>query len=192
MGAELHDSVGQKLIGASLLIRALEARVAAGANVEPSEVGSIAAVMSDLVGEVRRISRGLFPIELNEQDLPAALDNLGRDVEELFGASCDTRLSEGIRFNRETEVHILRIAQELITNAVKHGGATRLELGLRCTRQGVEMSVTHDGTPRMKGERDRYGVGLRSLEYRVRAIGAVLGSEQVADCRTRITCRIPL
>lgn len=192
VGAELHDSVGQKLTGASLLIRALEARVAAGATVEPSEVGSIAGVMSELVAEVRRISRGLFPVELDEQDLPAALDNLAREVEELFNASCHTRLSEGIRFSPETEVHILRIAQELITNAVKHGGASHFHLGLRCTRRGVEMSIDHDGTAPITGESGRYGLGLRSLEYRVRAIDATLETRLSADGRTRTTCRMPL
>lgn len=192
VGAELHDSVGQKLTGASLLIRALEARIAAGMTVDPAEVGSIAGVVGDLVGEVRRISRGLFPVEFDGQDLPSALDNLARNVEELFDASCRTRLSEGIRFSPETEVHILRIAQELITNAMKHGGATRLQLSLCCTPQGVEMAVEHDGTAPTTGESDRFGLGLRSLEYRVRAIEAVLETREAADGGTRTTCRMPL
>lgn len=192
VGADLHDSVGQKLTGAALLTSALQARASAGAAVDPAELATVRDVLSDLVVEIRRISRGLFPVELEEQSLPAALENLARDVEDLFGTSCQTDLSPGITFGPETEVHILRIAQELITNAVKHGGASEVRMGLRCTPRGVELSVQHDGTPAEADRSERYGLGLRSMEYRSKAIGAVIETVGLREGGARTTCRMPL
>ncbi len=74
--------------------------------------------------------------------------------------------------------HLYRIAQEAITNAVKHGPAHRVDIELRGQGRGLELAISDDGEAGFDPEHHERGHGLRIMEYRARSIGARLAFER--------------
>jgi len=131
LSRELHDQIGQSLTAAKINVEALRA------TENPALVGRIgetAAILDQLLGQVRQISLDLRPPMLDDLGLVPALrafiDEQGRR------ASVAVRFSaEDIpeKLDPEIQITCFRIAQEAITNAVRHAKATQLDIALRCT-----------------------------------------------------------
>lgn len=131
---ELHDDVGQTLTAVAI------AAESAGAD-------DVAAQLRATLDDVRRIARELRPAALDDLGLAPALLALGRRV----GASAPVRVRTTIgdavpALGEEAELVVYRVAQEALTNALRHAGAGTVELGLQRTRGGVRLTVADDGT----------------------------------------------
>ena len=88
--------------------------------------------------------------------------------------------------------HLFRIAQEAITNAVKHGPAGQVDIDLRGSGEALELVVTDDGKGTIDPERFERGRGLRIMEYRARSIGGSLAIERNPRGHgLRIRCTLP-
>lgn len=132
LSRELHDQIGQSLTAAKINVDALRSATS------PALVGRLdetAAILDQLLGQVRQISLDLRPPMLDDLGLVPALrsfvDEQGRR------ASVAVRFSaENIpeKLDPEIQITCFRIAQEAITNAVRHAKATQLDIALRCTR----------------------------------------------------------
>ena len=141
---------------------------------------------------MRRISRGLYPIELARSGLAAALRDLAEGYPEYVGCTC-RGFDDGADIDRlppDVELHLYRIAQEAVSNAVQHAAARSISVSLVRTDRGVELGVQDDGRG-MPPARDRSGIGLLSMEHRARSVGSRL---QVSSGRngTRIGCLVAL
>jgi len=131
IGQDLHDSLGQKLTGAVFLSRAL-------AEQPPHDEGSTRAqairineTLKEAVAQVRRMARGLSPIELGQDGLGGALQRLATEISDIYGISClfhqadSTALPAG-----KNASHLYAITLEAVTNAIKHGGANEIVIEL--------------------------------------------------------------
>ena len=191
LGRELHDGCGQHLTALSLLAKTLQddlrdrARPAATAR-------RILTIAQELIADMRRISRGLYPIELARSGLAAALRDLAEGYPDYVGCTC-RGFDDGADVDRlppDVELHLFRIAQEAVSNAVQHAAARSIAISLVRTDRGVELGVQDDGRG-MPPARDRSGIGLLSMEHRARSVGSRL---QVSSGRngTRISCLVAL
>jgi signal transduction histidine kinase len=126
-------------------------------------------------------------------DLPAALEALAQDGERRFRIRC--------RFHRRGNVasidstvasHLYRVAQEAITNAVKHGPAAVVDIELRGESGALELTVIDDGKATLDPDNFARGRGLRIMEYRARTIGAELAIDSnPTGSGLRIRCTLP-
>jgi signal transduction histidine kinase len=179
IGHELHDSLGQLLTGIAFLSKSLSRKLAAQSAAEAGEASQIATLINQAVSETRQLARGLQPVEVDEDGLMSALEALAANIERLFHIRCEFRCDVPVRVKDNIVAnHFYRIAQEAVNNAIKHGKAKHILIGLDAPRGKVRLSVHDDGMgfhPYLKGNHS--GMGLQIMRYRAKMIGAHLDIE---------------
>jgi len=188
---DLHDSLGQKLTGISLLSEALERRLEGREAPELMDARRIAAYAGQAVRESRELAKGLLPVELGG-GLSAALEALAGYAREAFHISCRTRCGEdALVVDEGAALHLYRIAQEAVNNAVRHGRAGSVELSLGLEHGAVTLTIRDDGTGIGPEKSRKRGLGLGIMSYRARLLGATLVVRRLRGSGTAVVCRLP-
>ncbi|GHB24204.1 histidine kinase [Streptomyces clavifer] len=166
---ELHDEVGQTLTAVLL-----ELKRVAGHAPEPlrEELIHVQEITRGSLDEIRRIARRLRPGVLDELGLVSALTALITETPPPEGLVIRRQMEKDLpELGHEAELVVYRIAQECLTNTVRHSGATLLELSLRRRPGGVELRIRDNGRG-LGGAPE--GAGLRGMRERALLIGAEL------------------
>ena len=186
---DLHDDICQRLAGISLFCQGLIRRE----NPQPF-LPELAEMIEETLTRTRRYAHDTFPAEL-DTGLKEALASLCHRVNGYGGCSCDLLWSDPESpLTPAQNLHICRIVQEAVQNAVKHAGATRIQVEVR-VGEGEVLVVVEDNGSGIKGSGDNgadNGLGLCSMRYRARQLGAVFSIKPVAEGGTRIEIRIPM
>lgn len=176
IGQELHDGLGQHLTGMGFVAKALEVRLAEKGIAEAADAARIVQAVTGAIEQTRTLAKGLFPVELEENGLLPALEMLAANTRRMFGIECTFQSGDPmLSFARDEAIHLYRIAQEAISNAIRHGKASHVAIGLLPTESGINLSIADNGVgiaPEALAE--GRGMGLRIMEYRAKLIGAVL------------------
>jgi PAS domain S-box-containing protein len=191
-GQEIHDGFCQVLVGAAFDANALRRRLAAVAPAELADVERLCRLLDDAITEARRLAQGLFPVVLDREGLRIALAQM---TETASGtANARVRLVEsGGRVtvsDPSLAIHLFRIAQEALNNALRHSGARRIEVRLTQARDLLSVSVCDDGCGLAPDARAGTGMGLHIMAYRARALGGTLEVRARATGGTEIRCRV--
>lgn len=124
LGHDLHDGLGQHLTGMEYMCQVLNQTLALADRPEAQEVQEIATLMRQAISQTRDLARGLSPVVVQSKGLPVALDDLASSVSKRLCIQCELTVSPGLnQIPEETAIHLYRIAQEAINNAIKHGKA---------------------------------------------------------------------
>lgn len=193
VGRDLHDSLGQKLTGATYLARALAGELADANAPQHEAAAKINEVLKDATAQARRIARGLSPIDLSEGGLADALRRLAEETSAVFNLSCtfhgDTAPAA---IPAATATHLFLMAQEAVNNSVKHGAATEITLLLESSDGGADLVIEDNGRGLPPNATQTGGMGLRILRYRAGLIGAELKIERGREGGTVVHCRFPV
>ena len=189
LGQDLHDSLGQHLTGISFLSRALEKNLAARALPEAAEAAEVSKLVLEAISQTRQLARGLFPAELENRGLLPALQELAANIEESCRILCRLEC-EGpvVPVNPETAMHLFRLAQEAVNNAIKHGKARQVILRLAQSDRGAVLSIEDDGVGLPPGRPAGRGLGLRIMNYRAQKIGGTLDMRPGERGGTVVAC----
>jgi two-component system, NarL family, sensor histidine kinase UhpB len=184
---ELHDEVGQSLTAALLQL----ARIKKSAPPElGDELAQAAETVRENLDELRRIAERLRPQELDELGLVSALahfsERLGQQAELPIKRRVDPELP---MLDYEQELVIYRVAQEALTNVVRHAQASRAELVLKWDDDRVLLRVTDDGQGVAAAEP---GGGIRGMHERAALIGAQLRVEALEGGGSQVALGVPL
>ncbi|MEU7895210.1 histidine kinase [Nonomuraea sp. NPDC049152] len=166
---DLHDSLGPALSGIALTVdtaRAVMASDTAGAD---ELLQALKEQSSQTLEEVRRLARLLRPPVLDELGLLGVLKHLG-DTAEQAGLAATVRVPELPTLSAAVEVAIYRIAQEAVTNVIRHSGADCCLIDLKIADHEVTLVVCDDGTG--IASTDRPGVGTASMRERAEELAA--------------------
>ncbi|CAI9411220.1 sensor histidine kinase [Nocardioides sp. T2.26MG-1] len=160
---ELHDEVGQRLTVVLLGLKRAEQRA-------PAELAADLALLRETTREglddVRRVARQLRPGVLEDLGLASALASLTTDFAQHSGAQVRRVVTPGLPpLPPDTELVLYRVAQEALTNAARHAGATSVELSLTRVGDRVALVVADDGHG---FDVRREGAGLRGMRERAR------------------------
>ena len=191
IGRDLHDGVGQLLTGARILSQSLVEKLAEQ-GVDTSTAEKIAAYAQDASEQISAIYRGLTPVRLFHQDIGETLNELAMSVDGLpgmrgtYSAECDLPLQDN-----ETRLHVYRITQEAVNNALKHSGAKHICISVKECADAYVLSIDDDGRGLASGRPTNSQIGLASMEYRAHAIGAELVVSEREAGGTRVECRLP-
>lgn len=171
LAAELHDEIGQTLTAISLQT----ARVADRASTElRGEVDAIRDAVLSTVEDVRRLARELRPEALDALGLVPALTNLVERLGEQTGLNFERRLARDLpSMTPEVELVIYRVAQEAITNAIRHADAQTIAIELSAVDGCVTLRVVDDGAGFNGGGQGR-GSGIRTMRERALTVGGRL------------------
>lgn len=189
IGRELHDEIGQTLT--AVAIHAERAAHGPPAATAPA-LEQIAATIRESLGDVRRIAHELRPEALEELGLVNALISLCSRVATQSGLPVDRQLDGGLPpLNGETELVIYRVAQEALTNALRHARATRLALALTTDADNVVLTVRDDGAG-MPALPLSGGRGLEGMRERALLVAGELRVASSSSGGTEIVLRVPL
>jgi len=188
IGQELHDDLGQHLIGVEFMTKVLKKSLEDKSIKDAAYAGEINTLVKDAIIKTRRLARGLCPVHLVSNGLEFALEELARSVTDIFGISCafNCRNPVLIRDNSKA-THLYYIAKEAVHNAIEHGKATRITIGLNNIDGTVFMNIQDNGTG-MKHDGNYTGLGLRIMNYRAKMIDATLMIEPSGLGGTAVSC----
>jgi len=190
IGQDLHDSVGQLMTGMSLLSRSLANRLLREGNPAASDADQISTLADEASDQIRSISRGLMPSDIVQRGLFESLHELSKITTDSCGIECVSRIDESVVFgDRAVETHLYRIAQEAVNNAVRHAGASRIEISVSMDRGMPQLMVSDDGIWKVPAE-DLNGIGLKTMAYRATAIGGYLTVGVNNAGGSRMVCRV--
>ncbi len=190
---ELHDDLGQRLAGMSLIIKSLENKLRSGQPIGATEVERISNLLSAALTGSDEASHPIERPTLSGQDLLSAMKGLVRFCERNHKLDCALEAKTALPILPQAVlVHLYRIALEAIRNAIKHGKATRIKVRLEHRNQDLILSITSNGKPFPDVAAGTSGVGLRIMNYRATLMNA--GLEVGAGKRggTVVTCKVPL
>ncbi|MEA3209307.1 MAG: hypothetical protein QOE70_2364 [Chthoniobacter sp.] len=188
IGQDLHDGLCQHLAGIEFRNEAL-ARDLAGNPPAREEVEKIGALIRDGTRQARMLARGLAPVELERNGLMSALTELAANSAHLYRIACHFTCEQPVLVTDEaTATHLYRIAQEAISNAVRHARARAIAVALRPAGDQAVLTIVNDGTPLPAEPGREAGMGLRIMRYRAEMIGATLRLGSTADGRTELKC----
>jgi PAS domain S-box-containing protein len=191
IGQDLHDDLCQQLTGIACLTRVMQQRLSGRSADEAGDAGTIRDLVQQAIACCRGLSKGLQPVTLEADGLVAALRELCSRVEPLFGVPCRFRGDAGtVAFgDAAVPTHLYRIAQEAITNAVKHARAKRIGVDLVAAGERLVLAVEDDGVG-IPEVLPAEGLGLQTMRHRARMIGATLAIEREPGGGTTVTCSV--
>lgn len=189
IGQDLHDGLGQQLTGIAFLSKGLEQRLAALDPALAAEAGRIVALVNEAISTTRGLSKGLSPIGLEGEGLAATLQRMTANIADVFGAACLFDCDAAPEVDEAAALHLYRIAQEAINNALRHGCAKTIAVRLTTASTGVRMlSIDDDGHGLAELDESR-GMGLRLMRYRASMINGQLEIvPKPGGAGTRVIC----
>ncbi|HSW83329.1 MAG TPA: sensor histidine kinase [Usitatibacter sp.] len=192
LARQLHDELGGILTPAKMDLSWLESRLGGDAQYR-ERMARLAALIDQGIDLKRRVIEELHPSLLDHLGLAAAVQWY---VDEVCGAAkLESRVtvSKLERLNPDLEIALYRIVQESVTNAVRHSKATKIELVVERTRQGVRLCVFDNGVGIADLERARKSShGLVGMTHRMRAINGTLDISTRKGEGTRVEAFLPL
>ena len=189
---DLHDGLGQQLAGIACLSNVLKQNLADGDSPEAEPAARISKLLDLAVVQARSLAQGLHPVAQEPGGLMSALEEFAIHVASMFKVSCcyDCRKPVLVQDNA-TATHLYRIAQEAVTNALKHGRARRIKIGLFSTLERIVLTVSNDGTAFRKAMRNGKGLGLRIMMHRAELIGGALVFRRKTRGGNEVQCTVP-
>lgn len=193
IGQDLHDGLGQHLLGIALMGKMLQRKLEAHSRPEAGEAGQIAELVNQAIPQIRELAEGAYPSELQAGGLGAALRQLAAKTEQMTGVTCQVDAEDDVPLPEvETALHLYRIAQEAVNNAIRHGQAGRLTIGLKADGARLALTVQDDGIGLPPETEPGKGLGLRIMSYRADMIGAQLEVRPGPTGGTVVECQLPL
>ncbi len=189
IGRELHDSLGQQLTGIAIISKVLEQKLQRQSLKEATSAKEIAQLVNEAINQTRQLSRGLHPVSLEEDGLMSALQTLATTTQNIFGIACAFQCRSPVLVkDPSAAIHLYRIAQEAVTNAIRHGDTKQILLELSADHDGAALVIENDGRDFPARIQKGKGMGLQVMSYRAEMIGGALRVQPRAGGGTRVTC----
>lgn len=190
LGRDLHDDLCQRLAAIAMITRALRKQIKGNSERNREKAGTIVELLEEALGVARNLSRGLHPVTLTTQGLPGALVELAARVPKPVRFTWPQ--SKRLELEESVALHVYRIAEEAVGNAIRHSGAGKIKIRLEPLSRGkVTLTIADNGRGFDQGHA-RDGMGLRNMKYRARAIGGSLSVAPGVPSGTLVKCSFPL
>ncbi len=189
IGHDLHDGVCQLLAGVAYRVDILADQLQEKNLAEFSEAERVGSLINEAITQTRGVARGLFPVQLEENGLIWALEDLATNAGNIFRIKCDLSFAKPFpAVANDAALHLYYIVQEAVLNAARHGNATQINIAL--TRQGDRfvLTIQDDGAGFELSGGNSTGMGIRIMRYRARVIGATLDLKSRPGQGTQVTC----
>jgi PAS domain S-box-containing protein len=193
IGQDLHDGLGQYLTGIAFMGKVLEERLAEASLPEAADAAKLVALVNDSIKMTRDLARGLLPAVSKAHGLKSALKHWAGEVSELFHVDCRFECCDAALVSDDTLAdHLYRLAQEAVNNAIKHGHARSIVIGLAATKGGGALTIIDDGCGFEAAAKNPSGLGLRTMSYRAKMIGGSVDVRSLPNHGTSVCCVFPL
>jgi signal transduction histidine kinase len=188
---DLHDGVGQELVGIALSAKLLEEQLRPSRPIEAEKASAIVRLANEAARQTRLTARSLEGAD-GVGDLKAALESLAMNI------SQNCRVKSMVKANADSlpvsapvAAQLYRIAQEAVRNAVEHGAAREVLIQLKFGHREMVLTIQDDGEG-FDTKANGHGMGLRIMRYRAQCIGGLCEVHTGPTKGTTVFCRVPL
>lgn len=195
IGQELHDGVGQMLSAIGLMTRNLSRKLRSNGLPGADELDDITEMVQEADQEIRQLAHGLAHIELQNEGLQIALKRMCERFQSFTKTDCHFICSPGLEISDQmTALHLFRIVQEAVKNAIKHGNANQIKVKLQKDPENVSLSIEDNGIGLFENPNDYKfkGMGLSTMRYRAELLGGNFEIGSTSKGWTQVKCLIPV
>jgi signal transduction histidine kinase len=193
IGLDLHDDLGQKLTGVALMSKGLQTRLTKNGSEASQEAARIHTLIQEAMNQARELSHEMVTLDLQTKDLVSAMEGIASNTQRTFNISCRFQCDgEAPELEPNVVNQLHKIAQEAITNAVKHAKAKKIDIRLSTGAERLTMSICNDGATFPSVLNKKAGLGLRIMSYRAHLIGATNEAGPGKAGGGMVTCSLPL
>ncbi len=191
---ELHDSLGQSLLGVKLNLQMLRQKFFGKIDGEGDFLSQTIREVGDVIDELREISLNLTPAFLEHMGLGVAIKWYSKKFAKRAGIDIDVCVEDAVRAPITVEENLYRIFQEAMQNAVKHAKADKIEIELSKRENVLKLSIKDNGVgfDYNKTLKNSKGLGLLAMRERVSIIGGTLFVSTQKGKGTHISVEVPL
>jgi signal transduction histidine kinase len=193
IGRDLHDSLCQHLTGTALAGQVLRERLEAGSRPEASDARKIVELVEKGILMARGLARGIYPVDMEAEGLMTAFRELSASLTKWSKVACVFEAESPVLIeDAATATHLYRIAQEAVSNAIRHGGAKRIVIALSEQKGRVALTVEDDGVGLPDGWQEGQGLGTRIMAHRAEMIGGDFAIDLNPTGGTLVRCSFPV
>jgi two-component system sensor kinase FixL len=193
IGRDLHDGLCQMTTATAMMSEGLGRDLAElSLPQEAKTARRITELIQTIGDEARRLSRGLSPVALEADGLTIALEDLAISTSKLFQVHCRFNCAGPVLIaDHRAAIHLFRITQEAVNNAVRHARPRRIEIGLQRERSDLVLTISDDGSGMPQQPPSGRGMGLHVMRYRADMIGGSIRFKRGPRGGTIVTCLVP-
>lgn len=190
IGQDLHDGLGQHLTGLGLLATSLLNKAS---KPEYDLAAKLARGLQDAIAQVRSLSHGLMPFEIDAAGLEVALENLIDEIRAHGNVKITLIRAEPVQVSdNSAALHIYRVAQEALNNSIKHADASEIEVTLGRDGARGYLSVRDNGRGIALPPEKNEGLGMRIMKHRCGLIDGELRINSAGQDGTEVKCYFPV
>jgi signal transduction histidine kinase len=184
---DIHDGPQQRLVRLQMDLAAAERQLDGDPEKARTLIGEAMQQSKEALEELRSLSRGFAPPILLDRGLVAALESAA--TRSPIPTTVTNSLPNGIELPQEIERNAYFAASEALTNAIKHSGATNIDIRVSTTEKDLVVTVSDNGSG---GATTKAGHGLAGLRERMRGVSGTLEVHSPTGGPTLVSARLPL
>jgi signal transduction histidine kinase len=175
MAHELHDGLAQSLTAIAMNTKHLEEELQAVFSPQAEAALRIVRRLNEAVGQTRQIARGLSPTTVGANELISAVTEFALETENTFGITCRVKTNvTRLPLGADVGLHLYRIVQQAIDNAIRHGKATTIEIAIEVRNSKYHLAIRDNGTGFANTLNSHCGLGLKTMQFRAELLSGVL------------------
>ena len=193
VGRDLHDDVSPHILAIGAFAKVLQGRLEKKGVEEAAEVAKIKDFLNEATMKIRRLVKGLCPVDLDAKGVISAIQNLADRIRTMYGLECDFSYDHAIMiYDNTVATSIYYIAQEAVYNAAKHARATSIKVTLFSDQDGnYLLQIRDNGTGIPPSQSRRKGEGLKIMRHRAEILNGLFEIRKNEPGGTVVSCAIP-
>jgi NarL family two-component system sensor histidine kinase LiaS len=191
LARDLHDSVKQQVFAISMQIAATRLLLKRDVTAAEDRLNKAEKLVQQAQQELTTLIRELRPLALEGKGLVVALRELLTQWSQQSEIAANLQLEGSVLLPVTVEEALFRVAQEALSNIARHSRATLVQLTLSVTAEVVTLSIQDNGQGFDPARLEQRGIGLLSMQERMKALGGTMSIESIPDQGTQVVARCP-
>lgn len=191
IGVELHDGLSHYLLGIAIRSRMLSEKLRKKNEDDEKEAKEIENQINKAIEETRNLARGLFFVELEDENIKTLLKNIKNNIETRYKINCFIEIDKSIeKIENNVISQFFYIIQEAVNNSVKHSKAKNININIKDENNYLCLTIKDDGIGLPINLNTKAGMGINIMKYRARIIGASFNISKGESVGTEVRCKL--